>query len=63
MKLTVVWEISDTFNGLLAIPNLVALAILAPEVAAEPRRYMSKKGEISKMTKTGKAGGKKQQIN
>lgn len=63
MKLTVVWEISDTFNGLLAIPNLVALAILAPEVAAETRRYMSKKGEISKMTKTGKAGGKKQQIN
>ena len=63
MKLTVVWEISDTFNGLLAIPNLVALAILAPEVAAETRRYMSKKGEIGKMTKTGKAGGKKQQIN
>ena len=43
MKLTVVWELSDTFNGLMAIPNLIALAMLWPEVAKETRTYMQKK--------------------
>lgn len=43
MKLTVVWEISDTFNGLMAIPNLIALAILGPEVIKETKKYMNKK--------------------
>ncbi len=43
MKLTVVWEISDTFNGMMAIPNLIALAILSPEVVKETKKYMHKK--------------------
>lgn len=29
--LTAVWELVDVFNGLLAIPNLIALALLSPE--------------------------------
>lgn len=32
MKLTVVWDISDTFNGLMSIPNLIALFGLARQV-------------------------------
>ena len=31
-NISLVWEISDTFNGLMAIPNLIALMILSNEV-------------------------------
>lgn len=36
------WSISDTLNGLMAIPNLVALLALSGVVAAETKRYFSK---------------------
>ena len=29
-----VWEISDIFNGLMAVPNLAALVLLAGEIYA-----------------------------
>lgn len=32
MDLGLVWNISDTFNGLMAIPNLIAVFLLAPAV-------------------------------
>ena len=32
MDLGLVWNISDTFNGLMAIPNLIAVFLLAPTV-------------------------------
>lgn len=32
MDLGLVWSISDTFNGLMAIPNLIAVFLLAPVV-------------------------------
>ncbi len=32
MGLSVVWELSDTFNGLMAIPNLIALIFLSGKV-------------------------------
>lgn len=34
-----VWLISDTVNGLMAIPNLIALALLTPEVVRLTKEY------------------------
>ncbi|WP_320006361.1 alanine/glycine:cation symporter family protein [Maridesulfovibrio sp.] len=42
-KLSFVWNISDTFNGLMAIPNLVGLLLLTPVVVAETKKYFEKK--------------------
>lgn len=42
MELDLVWSISDTFNGLMAIPNLTALIFLSGEVIKEAKRYLSK---------------------
>ena len=36
------WSISDTLNGMMAIPNLIALLALSGVVASETRRYFSK---------------------
>lgn len=40
---TLMWDISDTLNGLMAIPNLVALLLLSGAVAAESKKYFSGK--------------------
>ena len=32
MDLGLLWDIADTFNGMMAIPNLIALFLLAPVV-------------------------------
>jgi len=37
--LSVVWDVADTFNGLMAIPNFVALFALSGVVAAETKKY------------------------
>ncbi len=42
-KLSLVWNISDTLNGLMAIPNLVALLLLTPVIVAETKKYFSEK--------------------
>ncbi len=42
LSLEFVWEISDTFNGLMAIPNLTALLVLSKEVINETNRYFNK---------------------
>lgn len=36
-----VWNFSDIANGLMAIPNLIALLLLSGVIAAETRRYFS----------------------
>ena len=41
-KLTLVWNISDTLNGLMAIPNLIGLLLLTPVVVSETKQYFSK---------------------
>ncbi|MCG8567521.1 MAG: alanine:cation symporter family protein, partial [Desulfobacterales bacterium] len=38
-KLNLVWNLSDTFNGLMAIPNLVGLLLLTPVIVRETRNY------------------------
>lgn len=42
MTVSVVWNIADIFNGLMAIPNLVALIALSGVVAKETREYFDK---------------------
>lgn len=41
-----VWEIADLFNGLMAIPNLLALAALSGVVALETKRYFERGIEV-----------------
>lgn len=43
----VVWDISDTFNGLMAIPNLIGVLCLSPVVVKITKNYVSRyfKGE------------------
>lgn len=40
---TLMWDIADTLNGLMAIPNLIALLALSGVVAAETKRYFDRK--------------------
>ncbi len=42
-KLGLVWNLSDTFNGLMAIPNLVGLLLLTPVIIKETRSYFDNK--------------------
>jgi Na+/alanine symporter len=44
VKLELVWNFSDVANGLMAVPNLVALLLLARVVKAETERYFGRKG-------------------
>ncbi len=41
-KLSIVWNISDTLNGLMAVPNLIALVLLTPVVVSETKAYFAK---------------------
>ena len=49
LTVSVVWGIADTFNGLMAFPNLVALVLLSPTVGRLTRDYFRrlKAGEIT----------------
>ncbi len=42
-KLSLVWNISDTLNGLMAIPNLIGLLFLTPVIVAETKKYFDNK--------------------
>lgn len=53
-KVSVVWEFADLFNGLMAIPNLIALIALAPVIKrlsedffADPHRIRPKNEDFS----------------
>lgn len=39
MKVEIVWDMADMFNGLMVIPNLIGLLILAPQAAAIVKDY------------------------
>ncbi|HEL9630749.1 TPA: sodium:alanine symporter family protein [Streptococcus suis] len=43
LKLDLVWAIADIVNGLMALPNLVALLALSPVIIKETRQYFAKK--------------------
>lgn len=40
-KITIVWNLSDLLNGLMALPNLIALLLLSPVVFASTRAFRS----------------------
>ena len=42
IKLNLVWLIADIMNGLMAIPNLIALILLSPLVFSKTRKLLSK---------------------
>lgn len=43
IKLEMVWTFADIFNGLMALPNLVALLLLSPIVFSKTRNYFNHK--------------------
>ncbi|MEQ8938346.1 MAG: alanine:cation symporter family protein, partial [Gammaproteobacteria bacterium] len=42
VKLNLVWAFADVMNGLMALPNLVALLLLSPIVFSKTRTYFNK---------------------
>ena len=40
MDLTLAWDISDTFNGLMAIPNLIGVLALSGTVMKITKNYV-----------------------
>ena len=47
-SLDVVWDIADTFNGLMAIPNFIALFALSGVVAKLTKEYFFSKSPLEK---------------
>ncbi|HEM4497271.1 TPA: alanine/glycine:cation symporter family protein [Streptococcus suis] len=43
LKLDLIWTIADIVNGLMALPNLIALLALSPVSIKETRQYFAKK--------------------
>jgi len=41
VRLETAWTLADIFNGLMALPNLIALLFLSPVVVAETRAYLA----------------------
>ena len=48
MKAQLAWDISDTFNGLMMIPNLIGVIVLAPQVAKCTKNYVDRHFHDSK---------------
>ncbi len=42
-KLSFVWNLSDTLNGLMAVPNLIGLLLLTPVIISETKKYFGNK--------------------
>jgi len=40
-KLGVIWLLADVMNGLMAIPNLIALGLLSPVIFKATKQYLS----------------------
>ncbi len=48
LEMRLVWNLSDTFNGLMAIPNLIALFLLSPVVIKITKNYINRVFKHSK---------------
>ena len=44
LQLTFVWDVADTLNGLMAIPNLISLVILCRVVVKLTKEYLEEHG-------------------
>ena len=42
MKLSLAWDLSDTFNGLMAMPNLIGVLCLSPLVMKITKNYVDR---------------------
>jgi AGCS family alanine or glycine:cation symporter len=42
IKLNLVWLLADVMNGFMAIPNLIALAVLSPVIFKITKDYLNK---------------------
>ena len=42
MNLELAWDLSDTFNGLMAIPNLIGVITLSPVVMKITKNYVDR---------------------
>ena len=51
MTVEAVWTIADIFNGLMALPNLIALIVLGGVIAKETKKFFDKDKEIRKLEK------------
>ena len=52
-KLEAIWILADIVNGLMAIPNLIALIALSGVVVAETESYLARKGELDEDEEAG----------
>ena len=43
MEAQLAWDISDTFNGLMMIPNLIGVLVLSPQVMACTKNYVDRR--------------------
>ena len=57
MTVAAVWNIADIFNGLMAIPNLIALLWLSGVVARETREYFRRYPKFSDAKRAMESGG------
>ncbi|MGL4382996.1 MAG: alanine:cation symporter family protein, partial [Bacilli bacterium] len=39
LKIDLVWELADLFNGIMVVPNLIALILLSNQVVFEVNTY------------------------
>lgn len=46
VKLELVWNLADVLNGLMALPNLIALVLLSGVVVSETNRFLEKRKSI-----------------
>lgn len=44
--LDLAWNISDILNGLMTLPNIIAMLLLSGVIASETKRYLAKPGDI-----------------
>ena len=40
MSLSLVWDLADLFNGLMAVPNLISLIALSGVIVSETKEYL-----------------------
>jgi AGCS family alanine or glycine:cation symporter len=40
LSIDIVWNLGDIFNGLMAIPNLIALLLLSGVIVSETKKYL-----------------------
>ena len=55
MTVEAVWNIADIFNGLMALPNIIALVVLSGVMARESKEYFAREKHLKKVLD--KSGG------